>query len=96
MPDIERILRELLANRRLTESATFTSRTYSDQPILQTGKQMRERNERNRQKVSSLPHTDYTPNQPWRPSTAGAARPQTQASAAPRQLSFEQAASQSV
>ena len=96
MPDIERILRELLANRRLTESATFTSRTYSDQPILQTGKQMRERNERNRQKVSSLPHTDYTPNQPWRPSTAGAARPQTQASAAPRQLSLEQAAPQSV
>jgi len=28
MPDIERILKELLADRRFTESATFTSRTY--------------------------------------------------------------------
>lgn len=49
MPDIDSILEKLLANRRLRESATFTSRTYSDQPIIQTGKQMRERMERNRQ-----------------------------------------------
>lgn len=47
MADVEKILEELLNSSRLRESATFTTRTYTDQPIIQTGKQMRERNERN-------------------------------------------------
>ena len=99
MPDIEKILRELLANRRLKESATFTSRTYGDQPIIQTGKQMRERAERNRPGISSLPRTDYTPDRPWQPTSAQPARPartRPQAPEKPRQLSFEQAAPQGV
>ncbi len=66
MPDIDKILQELLGDRRLRESATFTSRTYSDQPIIQTGKQLRERMDRNREgrpPLSSLPRTDYTPDE---------------------------------
>lgn len=47
MADIEKILEELLKSSRIRESATFTTRTYTDQPIIQTGKQMRERKERN-------------------------------------------------
>ena len=37
------ILEELLGDRRIRESATFSTRTYSDQPIIQTGRQLRER-----------------------------------------------------
>lgn len=64
MPDIEKILRDLLSDRRLRESATFSSRTYADQPIIQTGKQLRERSERTTTRLSNLPHTDYTPERP--------------------------------
>ena len=70
MPDIDKILQELLDNRRLRESVTFTSRTYADQPIIQTGKQLRERIERSRHgrpKLSDLPRTDYTPDDPILP-----------------------------
>ena len=43
------ILEELLGDRRIRESATFSTRTYSDQPIIQTGRQLRERMERDRE-----------------------------------------------
>ncbi|MBQ9007428.1 MAG: TerB N-terminal domain-containing protein, partial [Atopobiaceae bacterium] len=84
MPDIDKILQELLDNRRLRESVTFTSRTYSDQPIIQTGKQLRERMERSkngRPRLSDLPRTDYTPDEQPFPRTR---KPQQQ------QLSFGQ------
>lgn len=64
MPDVSKILKTLLSDRRLVERAAFTSRTYSDQPIIQTGKQLRERMERNRGRISDLPHVDYTPDGP--------------------------------
>ena len=54
MADVDKILSDLLSNERLENRSVFTSRTYSDQPIIQTGKQMRERIERNRKAGESF------------------------------------------
>ncbi|MDO5119277.1 MAG: TerB N-terminal domain-containing protein [Coriobacteriales bacterium] len=78
MSDVDKILEDLLNSKRLKELATFTRRIYSDQPLIQTGKQMRERANRPKPPLSNLPRTDYTPDHPWKPS-----------SVAPRQLSFD-------
>lgn len=48
MPDVDRILEELLESRRMQEIASLSKSVYGDQPILQTGKQLRERAERGR------------------------------------------------
>ena len=42
MDEIDRIVEEILGSRRVRESATFSSRSYGSQPIIQTGKQYRE------------------------------------------------------
>lgn len=60
MADVEKILEELLNSSRLRESATFTTRTYADQPIIQTGKQMRERNNRNAERPRPHAHRNRT------------------------------------
>ena len=67
MVDIDKILEDLLGDRKLRESKTFTTRTYSDQPILQTGKQLRERMDRSRAgrpPHSNPPRTDRVPSRP--------------------------------
>lgn len=40
MAEIDDIIQRLLHDRRMQESVTFSSRTYSDQPIIQTGRQL--------------------------------------------------------
>ena len=46
MPDIDRIIERLLGDRRMSESATFSSRTYTDQPIIERGSDFKARMER--------------------------------------------------
>ena len=47
MPDIDRIIERLLGDRRMTEGAAFSSRTYSDQPSIERGSDCTARMERN-------------------------------------------------
>lgn len=53
MSDVDEILERLLNSRRFTESATFSSRTYSDQPIIERGRDFRARAERREQRQKS-------------------------------------------
>ncbi|MBR3235171.1 MAG: TerB N-terminal domain-containing protein [Atopobiaceae bacterium] len=43
--DIDRIIEELLGNRRITEGAAFSSRTYDDQPLIERGSDLKARME---------------------------------------------------
>ncbi len=60
MDEIDRIVEEILGSRRVRESATFSSRSYGSQPIIQTGKQYRE-SLRNREAAQLTPPTRPTP-----------------------------------
>ena len=40
--DVDRIVDDILKSRRISEGAAFSSRVYSDRPILTTGKRLRE------------------------------------------------------
>ena len=53
MSDVDEILERLLNSRRFTESATFSSRTYTDQPIIERGRDFRARAERREQRQKS-------------------------------------------
>ena len=46
MSDVDRILEQLLGDRRMSESAAFSTRSYSDQPILEKGSDLKARMER--------------------------------------------------
>ena len=46
MPDIDHIIEQLLNDRRINESATFSSRTFSDQPLIERGSDLKARLER--------------------------------------------------
>lgn len=41
MADVDRIIEQLLGDRRIRESATFTSRTFADQPLIERGRDLR-------------------------------------------------------
>ena len=43
MPDIDDIISRLLNDRRIREGAAFSSRTYSDQPIIERGRDYQQR-----------------------------------------------------
>ena len=60
MDEIDRIVEEILGSRRVRESATFSSRSYGSQPIIQTGKQYRE-SLRNREAARPTPSARPTP-----------------------------------
>lgn len=45
MSDVDRIIEQLLGDRRMTESASFSTRSYSDQPILEKGSDLKARME---------------------------------------------------
>lgn len=46
MPNIDDIIEQLLNDRRLKEGAAFSSRTYSDQPLIERGSDLKARMER--------------------------------------------------
>lgn len=46
MADVDRIIEQLLGDRRIRESATFTSRTFADQPLIERGRDLQERMKR--------------------------------------------------
>lgn len=49
MPDIDKIIEQLLNERRMSESATFSMRSYSDQPLIEKGSDLKARMERRAQ-----------------------------------------------
>lgn len=48
MPDIDDIIDRLLSDRRIQEGAAFSSRSYTDQPIIERGSDLKARMERER------------------------------------------------
>ena len=46
MADIDDIIERLLSDRRISESTTFSTRSYSDQPIIERGSDLKARMER--------------------------------------------------
>ncbi len=48
MPDIDRIIEKLLGSRRISEGAAFSSRSYSDQPIIERGSDLKRRMDQRR------------------------------------------------
>ena len=71
--DLNKFLEELLNSKRVRESVTFSSRTYGDEPLIQTGKQMRERMARNQGRVDrAVPHSEEASASPGRVRAQGA------------------------
>ena len=46
MADVDRIIEQLLGDRRIRESATFSQRTFADQPLIERGRDLQERMKR--------------------------------------------------
>lgn len=49
MPDIDKIIEQLLGDRRMSESAAFSMRSYSDQPLIEKGSDLKARMEQRAQ-----------------------------------------------
>ena len=47
MADIDHIIEKLLGNRRISEGAAFSTRTFSDQPLIERGRDFKARLEKN-------------------------------------------------
>lgn len=48
MPDIDRIIEQLLGNRRISEGAAFSTRSYADQPLIERGSDLKRRMDQRR------------------------------------------------
>lgn len=58
MPDIDRIIEQLLGDRRISEGTAFSSRTYTDQPIIERGRDLKARMERREQERAARRQKD--------------------------------------
>ena len=52
MPDIDKIIEQLLGDRHLSESATFSTRSYSDQPLIEKGSDLKARMEKHKGRLA--------------------------------------------
>ena len=76
MADIDRIIEQLLGSRRISEGAAFSSHTFTDQPIIERGRDFKRRvDEKKRREDSASEHEDTQATKAGRAGARSAERP---------------------